>query len=581
MLTSIRMRNFRCFDDHTIPLRPRTIIVGRNNAGKSTVIEALRLVSLVTNRFGRLQTRYPPRWIDTPVGNPAGVIPALPEDDFNFETLYHRYGSPPAIVEASFASGDRVAVYVGGENELWATAYDASGASVNPRGAGAMSRLPRVSILPQIGPLLVHERILDRDYVRRSVSTDLASLHFRNQLVQFQEYFEDFKRISEETWPHLQVREIARERGRIVTPMQLMVRDTDFVAEVGRMGHGLQMWLQTMWFLARTKSDPTIILDEPDVYMHADTQRRLIRFLRTRYNQTIVATHSVEILAEADPDDVLVIDRTQPSSYFASSVPSVQAVINSMGGVHNLSLTRLWSSRRCLMIEGEDIQYLKVIHEILFPHALEPLDSLPRVSLGGWSGFQYAIGSRMLLQNSGGEEIIPYCLLDSDYHTQEEIDAKTLAAKRAGIELHIWGKKEIENYLLVPHAIHRLLAERLGDRAPSAELIAGRLDEIAAELRDSVTDAIANEELDRDRRKGLPHANKLARERVSARWSTQQDRWSIVGGKDVFSRISKWCQDTFGTSISPIAVARRLRASELSGEITKVLSAIEAVHRFD
>jgi AAA15 family ATPase/GTPase len=51
MLSEITFRNFKCFSRHTIPLRPVTVIVGRNNAGKSTVVEALRLVSLVVSRL--------------------------------------------------------------------------------------------------------------------------------------------------------------------------------------------------------------------------------------------------------------------------------------------------------------------------------------------------------------------------------------------------------------------------------------------------------------------------------------------------------------------------------------------------
>jgi hypothetical protein len=38
-------------------------------------------------------------------------------------------------------------------------------------------------------------------------------------------------------------------------------------ADGSQMGHGLQMWLQTMWFLARVGYAACAILDEPDVYM--------------------------------------------------------------------------------------------------------------------------------------------------------------------------------------------------------------------------------------------------------------------------------------------------------------------------
>jgi AAA15 family ATPase/GTPase len=46
MLTKIRLTNFRGFADHELPILPLTLIVGRNNAGKSTIIEALRFIAL-------------------------------------------------------------------------------------------------------------------------------------------------------------------------------------------------------------------------------------------------------------------------------------------------------------------------------------------------------------------------------------------------------------------------------------------------------------------------------------------------------------------------------------------------------
>jgi len=51
MITQLRIKNYRCFEDHTVTFKDTAIIVGPNNAGKSTIIEALRLVSIITNRF--------------------------------------------------------------------------------------------------------------------------------------------------------------------------------------------------------------------------------------------------------------------------------------------------------------------------------------------------------------------------------------------------------------------------------------------------------------------------------------------------------------------------------------------------
>ena len=44
-LAEIRIRNFRCFDDQTVKFRPGVnVLLGENNAGKTTIIKALGLV---------------------------------------------------------------------------------------------------------------------------------------------------------------------------------------------------------------------------------------------------------------------------------------------------------------------------------------------------------------------------------------------------------------------------------------------------------------------------------------------------------------------------------------------------------
>src|SRR5438093_1148943 len=149
MLTELRLQNFRCFQDHAVPFKATSIAIGRNNAGKSTLVEALRLVE----------------------------------------------------------------------------------------------------IMPQVAPVARDEVVLSGDYVKSALSSSLAPLHFRNQLKALNEHFSVFKELTEDTWPGLQIRELVCARSFPGEPLELMVRDEGFVAEIASMGHGLQMWLQTMWFI--------------------------------------------------------------------------------------------------------------------------------------------------------------------------------------------------------------------------------------------------------------------------------------------------------------------------------------------
>src|SRR5688572_20680539 len=119
MITKIRLENFRCFADHVVPFRPLTIIVGQNNAGKSSLVDALRLLALVTTRFGRLHFSAIPRWLDIPKAH-RGISPSVEGIDVTFDIVFHRYNDPPAIITATFHSGDSIRLYLGPDGALFA-----------------------------------------------------------------------------------------------------------------------------------------------------------------------------------------------------------------------------------------------------------------------------------------------------------------------------------------------------------------------------------------------------------------------------------------------------------------------------
>src|SRR5689334_13870580 len=105
MLSQLRIQNFRKFDRFTLEFGRRNLLVGPNNAGKSTVIEALRLVSIVVNRLPNLNTEPPPEWL--PGGTAArGVYPSLRGLDFDLgRETFHQYAEPPATIAAQLSSG--------------------------------------------------------------------------------------------------------------------------------------------------------------------------------------------------------------------------------------------------------------------------------------------------------------------------------------------------------------------------------------------------------------------------------------------------------------------------------------------
>jgi hypothetical protein len=562
MLRTLRLQNYRCFADHTVSLLPSTVIVGKNNAGKSTIVEALHLVAAVVNRKAA-NFVLPPQHLDIPRFR-RGIVPKTAHLGINFSTIFHRYSEPPAIITASFKGGATAKIYVH-KDGVFATLSRGDEEIRSALAINAAS-IPGIHILPQVWPLQPEETYLTDSYVSENYYTRLSSRHFRNQIYREPENFNRFKELAESTWHGLRLERVQNNRNNLT----MLVTDGDFAAEVGWMGHGLQMWLQTMWFVAKTPVQSSVVLDEPDVYMHPDLQRKLYRLVRTRFAQSIIATHSVEIMAEADPDSILVVNNKQARSEYADSEPAVQLLVDRLGGIHNVHLARLWNARRVLLLEGKDLSFLRAFHAILCPNSETPLDALPNLSIGGWGGWGYAIGSNMALRNTVGDQITTYCILDSDYHTHQEIEERYRQAIDRGIHLHIWRWKEIENYLLSPAVIARIIKRRAKTEYPNEEEIRTFLLCACEEEKDVVLDGLATNQ---DRSLGRSGANRIARGYLAQHW--EAERLFLVGGKALLARLNNWTQEAYGVSVGAMAIAKAFRPNELPDEVRAIITAIE------
>ena len=571
MLTKLELKNFRCFQHHTLEIEPKSLIVGKNNAGKSTCVEALRLVSLVTERMKNLQFRPAPRAFDLPA-RCKGFCPSLESIEIHKECLFHRYGEPPAMVTATFSNKSRIEIHIGDGMLLHALVYDQAGHIANTRALVEAASIPRVSILPQIGPVQETETRLNDDYVRASVQTSRASLHFRNQIRIFQESVTDFKTLVASTWPGLQISglelpEMLEKDGRI----SLIVRDGDFSSEIAWMGHGVQMWLQVIWFLTRNQSSSVLILDEPDVYMHADLQRKLVRMLLQDKRQFIIATHSPEMLAEVEPESVIVLNRKRRYSKSATSTGEIQELLRHVGSVHNLSLARLGIYNRILLVEGDDVLTLKLFQNACDPAAATPIDAIPSSDIGGWSKWPSVLVLADFFRKNTGENIRIFCVLDRDYHTDEEIAKRMKEAEQAGVVLYVWSAKELENYALCPGAIARVISSETGMPVTSKtveDVINVAVNELMEETVDSYSEFIRLRD-----KLGANKSNPLARQVVMSR-RKDLGAANVVSGKQLFSRAAKWAQDNHKVCLNLRKVIRAFRTNEVPTEVRRAISEI-------
>lgn len=71
-----------------------------------------------------------------------GIAPSISQLGLNLNSVFHRYGEPPARITAAFRQGVVLDVYVGRGETIFATVQESS---------------DWIGVLPQIGPLLTEE----------------------------------------------------------------------------------------------------------------------------------------------------------------------------------------------------------------------------------------------------------------------------------------------------------------------------------------------------------------------------------------------------------------------------------------
>lgn len=565
MIDTIQLENYRCFEKTKIKVKQVSIFVGKNNAGKSSLIEALRMVAMAIRKSTSAIYKELP--LEFGLGHRIkGFKLDVDKLKIDLRGIVYLYEQKIAKIITTLDSGTKIEIYLN-TSYAYAVLYDYDGENIKSKSRAKDSRIERVEILPQLGLIKENEKRLDDDTVRNGRDSYLFSRHFRNEVLQYKsEYWEEFVELAEKTWKGLRIKgiEYDYEEGEFIN---FFLSDSHFVAELGLMGSGLQMWLQIMWFLSRTKGCSTVILDEPDVYMHPDLQRKLIRIIKSRYPQTIIATHSIEIMSEVDSRNIITIDKKSRQMTYATDIKAVQKIIDEIGSVSNLSLARIGSAKKCIFVEGEDLKILAKFADILYPKMTDSVNELPHASLGGFQNLNEAFGASKLFFDETNGTVRCMCILDSDYFPLDLLEEKKTLAQKNNLILHIWNRKELENYVIEPRVLFRLTALP----KENYESFLQKFEALLDTYQDDVFDQYA-EHIVLYRKCGHSTANKEARKYMNEHWKGVDGKLALVSGKKVLRDINRWMRSAYGVSCSLSKIIASFTENDVCDEMKSVIA---------
>lgn len=568
-IQSVTLTNFRGFRYHTVALNKLSILVGHNNAGKTTFIDALRLLAVACEKSYTANYIRPPDWLRNETRN-AGFSTAFNTVSFDFQNLKYNQGiDRPAKIELRFKNRAVITLWLDGEDRAnFVQVRDPEGNYVSNRAEARACGMTPIYVMPPIAKVLPKEILLNPETVKASSYGRLAYRHFRNQLHVWNENFEDWKSILELTWHGLRVSSFDVDTGEGGNELSLMLADPPFVSEVAWVGSGLQAWIQIMWFLCRTPRQASIVLDEPDAFLHADLQRKLIKITADlNFLQLSIATHSSEIISDVDPQSIIVVKKRGRYSQKPGRREGIQSVIDNLGSRHNLQLSKLSEARRVIAYEGDDQKFLSQVALKIGDNIYHSFMLIPYFDITGVQNWHEAIGAAKALSVATADHVSAHLIIDRDYRTPEEVDQVKQISEKSGLYFHCWSKKEIENYFISPALLARYVTER-GNRLMTINQARDIIEACSEEILDECKRIVSEQYYKNDDGVTLDkHMAIISENRILP---------DIVSGKKLISSVSQKLQKSWGCQVSAINLCRFARLEELDDEIVRLVRSLVA-----
>lgn len=579
-ITSVDFQNYKALKRYSLSIQHMNILVGPNNAGKSTILSAFRALGVgMRQAFAKKASFVTYKESDRYGYQLSEEI--LP---MSLENVHTDYQEVETSVTFRLSNGNKLILYFPVSGGCYLIP-ETNGSTVNTPKTFRREFPLQLEIVPVLGPVEQNETFISEETVRKGLTTHRASRHFRNYWRYFPQGFDDFSDLISKTWPGMTI-EAPKQRDMLSNELVMFCYENRIMRELYWSGFGFQVWCQLLTHISRCKDATLLIIDEPEVYLHPDIQRQLLGILRYCGPDIIIATHSTEIMSEADASEILLINKQARSAERLKDIDGMQKALDSVGSVQNITLTHLARTGRVLFVEGDyDFKLLRRFAKVLGLSELATGNDITSFESGGFSYWEKIRSFAWGFKETMSKALLIGAIFDRDYWSNEEISNIEEELKMHLEFSHIHKRKEIENYLLVPAALDKAISKAIKDRqrrsgelSPEFDSVTDLLDIITSPMKIQIqAQYIAKraEYLKKGNNIDSATLNMETMELFEEKWNNVNTRMEIVPGKEVLRQLRAAIQTQYSVSITDFRIIDEFKSSDIPTDLRELIFGID------
>ena len=394
-IKKLQIKNFKSFQNICIEFnKDVNIFTGINNAGKTTMLEALALWHECFSKLIQEAKRGTKNYIkgDYVLGNTGNKY--FPYDQINsvrapnFEDIFYRRDRKNIIeLHATFENSAKETLAVNfkiGQSGLNYVIELIDNTEYNYKKFNSFFKnLPNPIGLYYASPVSAigqKEKFVTMPQIQDAILNRQSTRVFRNRLYHlynrqsFQGFIENLSYILFENQHKIEINLSGHPNKDIYVVFNFKIGSKDIEKEISLLGSGtLQIMeiLLNFYYDDLKKDINLVLLDEPDSHIHRDIQNRLLKTLTkfTSNTQVFLSTHNEALIRNSSIDYLFHLESKPDNHYknlgnqdiekqkprFSGIYPSItNPIISSLGHGNGLDFINAIEADRLIFVEGED-----------------------------------------------------------------------------------------------------------------------------------------------------------------------------------------------------------------------------------